>query len=86
MKKTVLGFVCLATLQVISPTAHAQLAVKIGLIMTYTGQFTDAATQMDNGIKLYMKQHGDGVAGRKIEFIRKDTAAHPMRPNALRRS
>ncbi len=28
---------------------------------------------MDNGIKLYMKQHGDTVAGKKIEFIRKDT-------------
>ena len=28
---------------------------------------------MDNAIKLYVKQHGDTVAGRKIEFIRKDT-------------
>jgi branched-chain amino acid transport system substrate-binding protein len=51
----------------------AQESVKIGVIMTYSGQFADAATQMDNGIKLYMKQHGDTVAGRKIEIIRKDT-------------
>ena len=28
---------------------------------------------MDNAIKLYVKQHGDTVAGRKLEFIRKDT-------------
>ena len=28
---------------------------------------------MDNGIKLYMKQQGDTVAGKKIEIIRKDT-------------
>jgi branched-chain amino acid transport system substrate-binding protein len=28
---------------------------------------------MDNGIKTYMKQHGDTVAGKKIELIRKDT-------------
>ena len=28
---------------------------------------------MDNAIKLYVKQHGDTVAGKKIEFIRKDT-------------
>jgi branched-chain amino acid transport system substrate-binding protein len=27
---------------------------------------------MDNGIKLYMKEHGDAVAGRRIELIRKD--------------
>jgi branched-chain amino acid transport system substrate-binding protein len=53
--------------------ALAQEPVKIGLIMAYTGQFADAATQMDNAIKLYVKQHGDSVAGRKIEFIRRDT-------------
>ena len=54
-------------------SAHAQETVKIGVILPYSGQFADTATQMDNGIKLYMKQHGDTVAGRKIEIIRKDT-------------
>lgn len=53
--------------------ALAQESIKIGVIMTYSGQFADAATQMDNGIKLYMKLHGDTVAGKKIEIIRKDT-------------
>src|SRR5438034_3165161 len=56
----------------VSP-AHAQQPVKIGLIMPYSGQFADAATQMDNAIKLYMKEHGDAVAGRKLEIIRRDT-------------
>ena len=28
---------------------------------------------MDNAVKLYVKQHGDTVAGKKLEFIRKDT-------------
>jgi branched-chain amino acid transport system substrate-binding protein len=54
-------------------TANAQQTVKIGLIMPYSGQFADTAAQMDNAIKLYMKQHGDTVAGKKIELIRKDT-------------
>jgi len=53
--------------------AFAQEPVKIGLILAYSGQFADAATQMDNAIKLYVKEHGDTVAGRKIEFIRRDT-------------
>ena len=55
--------------------ASAALAqpVKIGLILPYSGQFADAATQMDNAIKLYMKEHGDTVAGRKLEIIRRDT-------------
>jgi branched-chain amino acid transport system substrate-binding protein len=51
----------------------AQETVKIGVILSYSGQFADAATQIDNGIKLYMKKHGDTVAGKKIEIIRKDT-------------
>ena len=52
-----------ATLFLVS-TAHAQGAIKIGLIMPYSGQFADTATQMDNAIKLYVKQKGDTVAGR----------------------
>src|SRR5262245_36011108 len=51
----------------------AQETVKIGGILTYSGQFADMATQVDNGIKLYMKENGDTVAGKKIEIIRRDT-------------
>ncbi len=53
--------------------ANAQNTVKIGIISAYSGQFADTAAQIDNGIKLYMKQHGDTVAGKKIEVIRKDS-------------
>lgn len=53
--------------------AQAQQPIKIGIILPYTGQFADGATQLDNAIKLYVKQNGDTVAGRKLEFIRKDT-------------
>ena len=51
---------------------NAQGSIKIGVILPYSGQFADTATQIDNGIKLYMKQNGDSVAGKKIEIIRKD--------------
>src|SRR4029079_14402520 len=56
--------------------AHAADTIKIGLILPYSGQFADGAVQQDNAVKLYMKQHGDTVAGKKIEIIRKDTAGH----------
>jgi branched-chain amino acid transport system substrate-binding protein len=56
----------------LSATAHAQDTVKIGLIMPYSGQFADPTTQVDNGIKLYLKQHADKLAGRNVELIRKD--------------
>jgi branched-chain amino acid transport system substrate-binding protein len=80
MRTTLLRLCCLALpfIAVAAQTpAQAEDTVKVGLIMTYTGQFTDAATQMDNGIKLYMKQHGDTVAGKKIEIIRKDDGGLP---------
>jgi branched-chain amino acid transport system substrate-binding protein len=57
--------------------ALAQQPVKIGLIMAYSGQFADASTQMDNAVKLYVQKHGDTVAGRKLEFIRRDTGGVP---------
>ena len=70
MRKT---FLFVAALMLAASSANAQQSVKIGLIMAYSGQFADTAAQMDNAIKLYIKQHGDTVASKKIEIIRKDT-------------
>jgi branched-chain amino acid transport system substrate-binding protein len=58
-------------------TAQAQEAVKIGLILPMTGGQASTGKQIDNAVKLYMQQHGDTVAGRKIEVILKDDAAVP---------
>jgi len=52
---------------------YAEDAVKIGIIMPYSGQFADPAAQSENGLKLYLKQHGDKLGGRVVEIIRKDT-------------
>jgi branched-chain amino acid transport system substrate-binding protein len=69
MKKLLIA----AALSAAFATAHAQQTIKIGLVLSSSGQFADAAAQLDNGIKTYMKQHGDTVAGKKIELIRRDT-------------
>src|SRR5256885_15701811 len=53
-------------------TAHAQQPIRIGMINVLSGQFADAGIQMENGARTYMKQHGDTLAGRKIEIIRRD--------------
>ena len=58
---------------VVASAAQAQQPLKVGVILPYSGQLADPSAQLDNGIKLYMKQHGDTVAGRKIEVIRRDT-------------
>ena len=72
MRKIFAGL-CGVAATLFAASAAAQQTIKIGLILPYSGQFADTATQMDNAIKLYMKQHGDTVAGKKIEIIRKDT-------------
>jgi branched-chain amino acid transport system substrate-binding protein len=73
MRKFAIGAGIAAAVLLAATSAGAQGTVKIGLIMPFSGQFADTATQMDNAIKLYIKQHGDVVAGKKIELIRKDT-------------
>jgi len=57
--------------------AQAQETVKIGLIVPMTGGQASTGKQIDNAVKLYMQQHGDTVAGKKIEVILKDDAAVP---------
>jgi branched-chain amino acid transport system substrate-binding protein len=69
----ILGVAVSAAALIIGPAiAFAQQTVKIGLINVLSGQFADAGIQLDNGIKTYIKQHGDTVAGKKIELIRRD--------------
>lgn len=73
MKKFIVLVGGLTAIAFAASPALAQGTIKIGVILPYSGQFADTATQLDNGIKLYMKQKGDTVAGKKIEIIRKDT-------------
>jgi hypothetical protein len=61
-----------------APQALALGIIKISVIMTYSRQGGDAAAQMDNGMKLYMREKGETVAGRKIE----PAASPPRSPSA----
>ncbi|MHB1201194.1 MAG: ABC transporter substrate-binding protein [Polaromonas sp.] len=59
-------------------TAAAQEGVKIGVILPLSGPFADYGEQIGNGIKLYMQQRGDTVAGKKISVVfRDDTGIAP---------
>jgi len=71
MKRSLFAGAALFAAVMLPVGANAQ--IKIGVINSYSGQFADTGAQIDNGIKLYMKQHGDTVAGKKIEIVRKDT-------------
>src|ERR1700758_3093377 len=57
--------------------AIAQDPVKIGFILPMTGQQQSTGKQELAAIKLYMAQHGDMVAGKKVELIIRDDASVP---------
>ena len=63
----------IGTLGLTSFSAYAQETIKVGLIAPFSGPFADYGKQMEGGIKAYMQQHGDKVAGKKVEIIIKDT-------------
>ena len=50
---------------------------KIGLILPMTGQLASTGRQIEAAAKLYMAQHGDMVAGKKIQLIIKDDTTVP---------
>ncbi len=74
MMKKILALTTLAAVNyaAVSP-AYAQETIKIGVIAAFSGPFANYGKQMEGGIKAYMAQNGDTVAGKKIEIIIKDT-------------
>ena len=72
MRKSLVALLGAIALIAASASANAQDTVKVGVILSLSGQFADAGVQMLNGIKTYMKEHGETVAGKKIELIIKD--------------
>jgi branched-chain amino acid transport system substrate-binding protein len=72
-RRALVGIAALALMGVM-PTAPAQAAdpFKIGMILPMTGPFASTGRQIEAAARLYMEQHGDTVAGRKIELIVKD--------------
>ena len=59
-------------------TAHAQTApFRIGVLAPMTGPFQSTGRAIDDAVKLYLKVHGDSVAGRKVEILLRDDAGVP---------
>ena len=71
MKRLLFAGAAVMAAGLLSVAGHAADTIKIGLILPYSGQFADTGAQIQNGIDLYIKQHGS-VAGKKIELIKKD--------------
>ena len=76
-----------ALLLIIGGAAAAQSPVKIGLIGEFTGPFADYGTQIYNGMKAYLKSHGDKprTHQNRLLFLVPDVnAVQPLRDNVKR--
>jgi branched-chain amino acid transport system substrate-binding protein len=64
--------IALSTALLARPAAADDGTVTIGFIVPMTGPVASTGKQERAGAELYMKQHGDTVAGKKIVLILKD--------------
>jgi branched-chain amino acid transport system substrate-binding protein len=69
--------VCAAAAALLAGNVAAQEPVKIGLVMPLTGVLAPVGKQAVAGARLYVAQHGDVVAGRKVTLIVRDDASIP---------
>src|SRR5215207_8580696 len=61
-----------------APYVQAQAApFKVGLLTVKTGPLAQGGIQMEQGIATLLKEKGNTLAGRKIDFISADTGGNP---------
>ena len=82
-RQFLLGAAAVAAFAAASP-AFAADTVKVGMVLPMSGPFSEYGQQMQNGINLFLKQHGDTVAGKKIELVIKDDGG--IAPDRARRA
>lgn len=76
------GLLAVCSLGLGALPAAAQDTVKIGVIAPMTGGFASNGRQIEAAIKAFVKDRGDTVAGRKVEFVIRDDGS--TADNALR--
>lgn len=81
------GCTAIATLAAMpgaGPAAAAADTVKVGVLLPLSGPFSQYGRQMQNGIALFLKQHGTSVAGKTVELVVKDDGG--IAPDRARRA
>jgi branched-chain amino acid transport system substrate-binding protein len=61
-----------AALATLLGRAWAAEPLRIGLEVPFSGPFASYGKQIEHGVKLYLAEHDDTLAGRKVELVVKD--------------
>ena len=57
--------------------------IKIGVMLPYSGVYAGLGEAATNGLKQAIREHGNKIAGRPVEFLLSDTEAKPARAPEL---
>lgn len=72
------GAVALGTLAPSIARAQAQ-KVKVGLMLPYSGTYTQLGIAIENGFRLAVEESGGRIAGREIEYVKLDDESNPAK-------
>lgn len=82
-KKILISIVIAAICIIAGRPGFAQGTVKIGVLEAMTGAQQSTGVQTLAAMRLYIQQHGDTVAGKKVELMVKDDGAIPENTKRL---
>jgi branched-chain amino acid transport system substrate-binding protein len=71
-RRQTLAAIAFAALGAAAAPVLAAEPLKIGLVLPMSGPFAAYGKQIEHGIRLYLADHGDTFAGRKVELIIRD--------------
>jgi branched-chain amino acid transport system substrate-binding protein len=57
--------------------AHAADAIRVGFLTIKSGALAAGGKQMEDGLRLFLKERNNMIAGRKVELIVADTGGQP---------
>ncbi len=79
MTKKLLSLAALAVAASLSLSAHAETGgpIRLGFLTVKSGALAAGGKQMEDGLRLFLKERNNMVAGRKIELIVADTGGQP---------
>src|SRR5450631_2747372 len=77
MKRAIFASAALIAASMMPAAGQAQETVKVGLVIAMTGQQASTGKQIKAAVDLYVKEHGDTVAGKKIQVILRDSGSVP---------
>ena len=79
MSKKLLSLGAFALAMSFSLAAHAEAGgpIKLGFLTVKSGALAAGGKQMEEGLRLFLKERNNTVAGRKVELVVADTAGQP---------